>query len=283
MGVLGVFVKESNCSAETCALLRFGIGLFLVLPLYLLRPKHKGFSPQAAISGIGIGLCILFYFMAIQGVSVGIAALLPATGPIFATIGEALITRRCPPLRNCLLMLGALAGIVLVCAPGICGGGEVKYYLYGMLSGVFYGVYLLLNRLIPPNIKNMQRAFWQFVAGFLVLALPFAWQADPFAPVHDGSIQWPYLLCIGVFQGYVVMICAAYAMKHLSAIRYGTIAYLEPTVAVAMGWLVYSDEMSVLQWLGVLMVLAASVVQSLLPAKETPLKWRDTVGGATGN
>lgn len=171
----------------------------------------------------------------------------------------------------------------MVCAPGICGGGEVKYYLYGMLSGVFYGVHLLLNRLIPPKIKNMQRAFWQFVAGFLVLALPFAWQADPFAPVREGPIQWPYLLCIGVFQGYIVMICAAYAMKHLSAIRYGTIAYLEPTVAVAMGWLVYSDSMNLLQWSGVLLVLAASVLQSLLPAQDTPLKWRNTVSGTTGN
>lgn len=262
MGVLGVFVKESHCSAQTCSMVRFSIGLFLVVPVFALRREGKAFSLPAAVSGVGISLCILFYFQAIQGLSVGIAALLPATGPLFAAAGEALVQRRMPPWKNGLLMLAAAAGIVLVCAPGICGGGQLEYYAYGLLSGLCYGVYILLNRLIPDKVKNLQRAFWQFVAGVVVLAVPFAMQENPFRGAETG---WPYLICIGVFQGCMVMLLAAYAMKHMSAIRYGTVAYLEPTVAVALGWVVYSDHLQPLQWLGVVMVLVCSVCQSLLP------------------
>lgn len=113
----------------------------------------------------------------------------------------------------------------------------------------------------------LQRTFWQFVAGVAVLAGPFLMQGNPLEHVDTG---WPYLLCIGVLQGFLVLLLVAYAVKHLSAIRYGTIAYVEPVLAVALGWMVYQDSMSPLQWLGVVLVLAASAAQSLLPQEQKP-------------
>ena len=268
MGVLGVFVKESNCSAQTCAFLRFAIGLLLVLPLYLLRPGSKAFSWQSVVSGIGISLCILFYFYAICGLSVGVAALLLYTGPVFAAAGEAVICRRMPGARDFLLMLASLAGIALVCGPGVGAGGQALDVVFGILSGVCYAAYILFNRLIPRGVSMLRRTFWQFAAGVAVLAGPFLMQESPLEHVDTG---WPHLLCIGVLQGFLVLVLVAYAVKHLPAIRYGTIAYLEPVLAVALGWLVYQDTMSPLQWLGVVLVLAASAAQSLLPQEtKTP-------------
>lgn len=262
MGTLGMFVKESQCAAQTCSFVRFAIGLLLVLPLFLLRPGSKAFSWQSVVSGIGISLCILFYFYAICGLSVGVAALLLYTGPVFAAAGEAVIRRRMPGARDFLLMLASLAGIALVCGPGVGAGGQALDVVYGILSGVCYAAYILFNRLIPGNVTMLQRTFWQFAAGVAVLAGPFLMQESPLEHVDTG---WPHLLCIGVLQGFLVLLLVAYAVKHLSAIRYGTIAYVEPVLAVALGWLVYQDTMSPLQWLGVVLVLAASAAQSLLP------------------
>lgn len=273
MGVLGFFVRETHCSAQGCSFARFIIGLVLIIPLVCCH-KAPGagrlpFSLPAVLSGAGISLCILFYFLAITQISVGIAALLLYTGPVFAAVGESLLRRSLPPRRDVLLMLASAAGIVLVtvCA-GIPAAEQVQEpmgYAYGLLSGVCYAAYILLNRQIPGLISLSVRTFWQFAAGSLVLLVPLLLTDTPYAGVSTG---WPYLLCIGVLQGFAVLLLVAYAVRRLTAIEFGTISYLEPAVAVALGWVVYGESITPGQWCGFALVLGASALQSLLPSKQ---------------
>ncbi len=272
MGSLGFFVRESACSAQACSFFRFAVGLVLVSALLgwqVMRGKGSfSFSWQSAVSGAGISLCILFYFLAIQSISVGIAALLLYTGPVFAVLGEALLNRSLPPRRDGVLILMSVGGIVAVSvfADGGTGAGDnAAGLLYGLLSGVCYAVYILLNRNIPEQVSLVQRTFWQFVAGCALLAVPLLTAEGAFAGVAQG---WPYLLCIGVLQGFVVMLLIAYAVRHLTAIQFGTISYLEPAVAVMLGWLIYAELLSPGQWCGFVLVIAASAAQSLLPSSD---------------
>lgn len=272
MGVLGFFVRETHCSAQGCSFARFIIGLVLITPLAYRRRAVGGrrlpFSLTSALSGAGISLCILFYFLAITQISVGVAALLLYTGPVFAAVGESLLRRSMPPKRDLLLMLASAAGIVLVtvCAEAAASSRiqEPVGYAYGLLSGVCYAAYILLNRQIPGEISLAVRTFWQFAAGSMVLLVPLLFTDTPYAGLNEG---WPYLLSIGVLQGFAVLLLVAYAVRRLTAIEFGTISYLEPAVAVLLGWVVYSESISAGQWVGFALVLGASALQSLLPSK----------------
>ncbi len=271
MGVLGFFVRETHCSAQGCSFARFIIGLVLICPMICRRSTSGStrlpFSLPAVLSGAGISLCILFYFLAITQISVGIAALLLYTGPVFAAVGESAIRRCLPPKRDILLMAASAIGIILVtiCADTPTGGQEQAPigYAYGLLSGVCYAGYILLNRQIPAPISLSVRTFWQFTAGTLVLLFPLLLTENPYAGIGTG---WPYLLCIGILQGFAVLLLVAYAVRRLTAIEFGTISYLEPAVAVATGWLIYGECISPGQWIGFALVLGASALQSLLPS-----------------
>lgn len=272
MGSLGFFVRESACSAQACSFVRFAVGLVLVTCLLgWQRLRGQGsfsFSWQSAVSGAGISLCILFYFLAIQSISVGIAALLLYTGPVFAVLGEAVLNRSLPPKRDAVLIAMSVAGIVAVSvfADGGTGSGDNAVGLvYGLLSGVCYAAYILLTRHIPRQVTLVQRTFWQFVAGCVLLAVPLVGTDNALAGVAQG---WPYLLCIGLFQGFLVMLLIAYAVRHLTAVQFGTISYLEPAVAVLLGWLIYAELLTVGQWCGFALIIAASAAQSLLPTSE---------------
>lgn len=272
MGSLGFFVRESACSAQACSFFRFAIGFVLVAVLLVwLRMRGVGsfaFSWQSALSGAGISLCILFYFLAIQSISVGIAALLLYTGPVVAVLGEAVLNRSLPPRRDAVLIGMSVAGIVAVSvfADGGAGSGNSAAGLgYGLLAGVCYAVYILLNRLIPQTVTLVQRTFWQFAAGCVFLFVPLVTADNAFAGVEQG---WAYLLCIGLLQGFLVMLLIAYAVRHLTAIQFGTISYLEPAVAVLLGWCIYAELLTPGQWCGFVLVIAASAAQSLLPTSE---------------
>lgn len=272
MGSLGFFVRESACSAQACSFVRFAVGLVLVTCLLgWQRLRGQGsfsFSWQSAVSGAGISLCILFYFLAIQSISVGIAALLLYTGPVFAVLGEAVLNRSLPPKRDAVLIAMSVAGIVAVSvfADGGTGSGDNAVGLvYGLLSGVCYAAYILLTRHIPRQVTLVQRTFWQFVAGCVLLAVPLVGTDNALAGVAQG---WPYLLCIGLFQGFLVMLLIAYAVRHLTAVQFGTISYLEPAVAVLLGWLIYAELLTAGQWCGFALIITASAAQSLLPTSE---------------
>ena len=133
MGMLCVFVRESACSAQLCSLSRFGIGLLLIGTqgawMVYRRKDIMRFNGKAFISGIGISLCILFYFLAIKETSAGVAALLPATGPLFAAVWEALLEHHLPPKRDALLIMTAGLGIVLVSM--LSGPAAIRWYSPG--------------------------------------------------------------------------------------------------------------------------------------------------------
>ncbi len=271
MGTLAFFVRESHCSAQCCSFARFAIGMLLIGGLWAVEiwRGHDRFrwSGYAAASGVGISLCILFYFLALQHTSVGVAALLLYTGPVFAALGEALIKRKVPPMRDvALISLAAFGvGIVSACAPAGGQGGSHLGMVYGLLSGLCYSAYILFNRQIRKRVSLPARTFWQSAAGVAVLLLPLL-LSD--CGVQHVELGWPYLACIGFLQGFAVLLPAAYAMKKLSAIKYGTIAYLEPIVAVMLGVFVYHEQLNVGQWAGLVLVVAASFIQALIPKRK---------------
>ena len=273
MGMLCVFVRESACSAQLCSLSRFGIGLLLIGTQGLWMVYRRGdtmrFNGKAFISGIGISLCILFYFLAIKETSAGIAALLPATGPLFAAVWEALLEHHLPPKRDALLILTAGLGIVLVSmlsGPATGGQNDALGILYGLLSGLFYSLYIVLNRFMRADVTLLQRTFWQSVAGTLVLLVPLCCSAGAIQNIGTG---WPWLLGIGICQGVGVLILVAYAMRKLSSLEFGIISCIEPMEAALIGFLFYSEVIQAGQWCGFALVLSAILSKSVMARHTT--------------
>lgn len=266
MGSLCIFVRESGCSAQLCSFSRFSVGFLLIggaaVHQWLSGRTTLRFSPASFASGVSIGLCILFYFLAIQNTSAGIAALLPATGPLLSAVWESLLERRLPPRRDVLMVLTAGVGIVLVTAfspETTPGHNDALGITYGMLCGLSYSFYLVLNRCMAAEVQMMQRLFWQSAAGALVLLAPLSLVEEPLAGLADG---WPWLLGIGVLQGVGVLALVAFAMRRLRSLEFGIISCLEPTEATLLGWAVYAEVILPGQWLGFVLVLFTILAKS---------------------
>lgn len=269
MGSLCIFVRESHCSAQLCSFARFSIGLLLIGTAgVVLIGKGKSsmkFSGSSFLSGIGISLCILFYFLAIRETSAGIAALLPATGPLFSAVWIALLQHHLPPRRDGLLILTAGLGIVLVslfAGHSGCEQNDALGIIYGLLSGLFYSLYIMLNRLMPQEITLLQRTFWQSLAGSLVLLIPlFCTNGDVWNHLNTG---WGWLLGIGVCQGVGVLLLVAFAMRRLSSLEFGIVSCLEPTEAAIIGCAIYGESLRAGQLCGFALVLIAILAKAVM-------------------
>lgn len=267
MGSLCIFVRESGCSAQLCSFARFSVGFLLIgsaaLCMWMRRQVSLAFSFASFLSGISIGLCILFYFLAIRYTSAGVAALLPATGPLLSAVWESLLEKRLPPRQDVIMVLCAGVGIVMVTCfspDNIPGHDDALGVACGVLCGVCYSFYLVLNRCMSQKVQMLRRLFWQSAAGTLVLLVPlFLSGASVVAGIGEG---WGWLLGIGLVQGVGVLALVAYAMRRLSSLEFGIISCLEPTEATLLGWLVYAECIMPGQWVGFILVLCTILAKS---------------------
>lgn len=274
MGCLGFLVRKTETDASVVAFFRFAIGFVLMSLLLFFDVKVKrervGFSAMSCLSGAAIGLCILFYFHAIQHTDIGIAAFILYLGPVFAIIGEAILTRRLPGLRDFLIILPAFIGFLLISS--FRTGGETASgtgIVLALLAGIFYGGYILANRFIPQAVTLRVRVFWQFLSAGIALGLVLIFRETSFDGVFAG---WPYILVIGLVQGFAVLLLTGYAIKHLKAIEYGVISYTEPVIALLLGIVLYGEILSGSQFVGIALIIAAMLLQYLPLSQKTSSK-----------
>ena len=179
-------------------------------------------------------------------------------------------------------------GIVLVSMLSESTGGgqnDALGIIYGLISGLFYSLYIVLNRFMKPGVTLLQRTFWQSAAGTIVLLIPVlcvlfipAFQVEsPFENVDTG---WIWLLGIGICQGVAVLGLVAFAMKKLSSLEFGIVSCMEPMEAALIGLLMYEEIIKPGQWCGFALVLSAILAKSVLTRSvktETPVAMpRDT-------
>lgn len=262
MGVLGGLVRGSGMSAIGCAFARFAIGAAALGLLLGAQKQRPDYSKRAICSGAAIGLSILFYFMAIQRCAIGIAAFLLYLGPIFATIVEAVILRRRPSFEQLGIITIAVEGLLCIWlfeSPNQTASSTTGT-VFALLSGVAYAGYIVLNRWIPAKLTVTQRAFCQSGTAMLLLVIPLCFTEAPFANLTTG---WTYVLAIGLIEGFCVLLLVAYAIKHLPAVEFGTLSYLEPLVAVLLGLVLYNEKLHVGQMAGCTLIIISTFLQTL--------------------
>lgn len=267
MGTLGFFVREAGTEASVTTFFRFAIGFLLVGAWVVLGRRKPRFSAMSLLSGVSISLCILFYFMAIQSISIALAAFTLYLGPVFAIATEAILCKKMPTTSQFVIIGLAFGGFVLISSLGSVSFVDIDAGLiYALLSGVFYGGYIFANRLIDSRTELKERLFWQFLAAIVTIGATCLCSGASFEGVAEG---WSYLLVIGVVQGFMVLLLTGYAIKHLSAIEFGSLSYVEPLVALILGICLYNELLTHSQIIGIVLIVAASITQCLTLTKSS--------------
>jgi drug/metabolite transporter (DMT)-like permease len=78
-----------------------------------------------------------------------------------------------------------------------------------------------------------------------------------------------YLITFGSIVGYTSY---AYALRHASPTIVGTYAYVNPVVAVLLGWLILHEAVTVRTWASMGLILGAVLMIQLAPARKAPVK-----------
>jgi len=185
-GAMSVTARALNgqLSAAQVALVRFLVGLLLVLSVRAARPAAVRITRPWFIFWRGTlgGTAVLLYFMAIERLGAGLGTLLNYTFPVWATLfARVWLGERLSP-RVAVGMAGAGAGLVTVVGPdqiaGLWRGGLSPSIrtglLCGLVSSVFAGAATTFVRAARRSGNSALAVFGGFCTFGALVCLPAA-------------------------------------------------------------------------------------------------------------
>ena len=231
-----------------------------------------------ASSILAILIFVLDYglvFWAEQRVASGIAAVMMATIPLFTAISEIVILRsQRLSARLTLALLVGIGGIAVLVSrtltvreTAIDPAGAIAL----IVAAMSWSVASALARKLPtPTSKAMSSAA-QMLAGGVMLTLTAALLGE-FRGFHFSVVSrsaWLALVYL-IFAGSIVAFTAyVWLIHHESPTKVGTYAYVNPIVAVLLGYLFGGEGLGVRTIVGTLCVLVSVVVITTIPAKQS--------------
>ncbi len=205
-------------------------------------------------------------FWAERRVPSGIAAVMMATIPVFMALSEILFLRtQRLTFRLGLALLVGMAGVAVLVSRSL-GLEEVPVDPAGavalVVAAVNWSVAAALSRKLPlPASKAMSSGTQMFVGGIL-LALTAAMLGEfrgfEIRTVSRGAwFALAYLVVAGSIVGFTAYV---WLIHHQSPTKVGTYAYVNPVVAVAVGYFLGGETAGPRTLLGTLLVLVSVIV-----------------------
>lgn len=221
----------------------------------------------ALIGFLMVGVGNLAVVWAEQWVPSGLAALLVATAPFWMAIIEGFRTRgERVDLRSGLGMLIGFGGVALLVTPRGSGGAWSVPFLVGALAvqvgsfcwqlGSARGKYKMRHVPLMASAA-LQMLFGGLIVGAAGLAIG---EAPRFAltPRTFGALA--YLTIFGSIVAYSAYV---YALAHMRTTHSSLYAYVNPVVAVFLGWLILDEPLTWVSVVAMVVILGGvALVQS---------------------
>jgi drug/metabolite transporter (DMT)-like permease len=260
------------------AALRF-LAAGLVLYLWMLAHGERSPSGREWMSAFLLALLIFVFdygllFWAEQRVPSGVAAVMMATIPVFMALSEIIFLRtQRLTIRLALSLLIGIAGVLVLVSNSLNVGGAAidrSGAIALIFSAISWSIAAALSRKLPlPSSKVMSSGAQMFAGGLLLtLAAAALGEFHDFHPQAVSREAWLALVYLIVAGSIVAFTAYVWLLHHESPTKVGTYAYVNPVVAVLVGYFLGGETLGPRTILGTLCVLVSVIVITTTPSKK---------------
>jgi drug/metabolite transporter (DMT)-like permease len=252
------------------AAMRFVVAGFVLFGWMLARgerlPNRRQWGSVFVIATLIFVLDYGLLFWAEQRIASGIAAVMLAMIPAFMALAEIIFLRTQKlTVRLALALLVGIGGVAVLMSHSIDLGGaaiETTGAIALIVASLSWAVASVLTRVLPlPESKVMSSGAQMLTGGLLLVVAAAAF--GEFRGFHPGSVSrgaWLallYLIVAGSIVGYTAYV---WLIHHESPTKVGTYAYVNPVVAVVLGYFLGGEALGLRTILGTAFVLVSVVV-----------------------
>jgi drug/metabolite transporter (DMT)-like permease len=214
-------------------------------------------------------------FWAEQRVPSGIAAVMMATIAVFMALSEIIFlgTQRLT-IRLGLALLIGIAGVAVLMSRSLNLGGAPIDPIGAValiIASMSWSVASVLTRKLPLPPSKVMSSGAQMLAGGVLLTLTAA-SLGEFRNFHPATVSrgaWLSLLYLIVAGSIIGFTAYVWLIHHETPTKVGTYAYVNPVVAVLVGYFLGGEPLGLRTILGTVFVLLSVVMITMTPAKKS--------------
>lgn len=252
------------------AAIRFFIAGLLLFGWTLARgarlPSPRQWASIALLAFLNFAVDYGLVFWAEQRVPSGVTAVILATTAAFMALGEIVFLRtQALSVRLALALLVGLGGVAVLVSSSLNLGGvpvdKVGAAALMVASLAWSTASILMRTWALPESKFMSSGAQMLIGGLFLAAISFGLgEYHDFHPAAVSFGAWFSLLYLIVLGSIIAFTAYVWLMEHESPTRVGTFAYVNPVVAVLVGYFLGGEALDLRTIAGTLCVLVSVVM-----------------------
>ena len=258
ISIFPILVKLKLAPGLISAFYRMFFALVFLLPYVLITknfklPKTK-FLLLAALCGVLFSSDVAVWNIAIQDSSATQASLLTNLSPVWVGIGSFLFLKSKPATNFWIGTIVSLFGMVtLVGFEFFIDLNFNQAFLFAVLSGILYSIYLLVSKNVLSEIDVLSFMTISLFASSIYLGVLCYTLNQPFAGFTDTG--WFVL----VLQAVICQLCAwlsiSYATQHMRATRVSLSLLSQAIITSILAWLFLEEKITLQMIIGGIVLL----------------------------
>ncbi len=272
-GMLAPFVKmayDEGFTTPEVTIAQYLYGILGILIINGFQKIKKGndvvnASPknifQLMLAGTSLGMTSVFYYLAIKYIPVSIAIILLMQTVWMGVTFETILEKKRPSTQKIVSVLIVLIGTGL--ATNITQE-KVDFEWAGIVLGLlsaasFTGTMLTANR-VATHISAAQRSLFMLLGG-AIIAFGFAFATQTATFNFDVLMKWGIVLAL---FGTIIPPLLFNSGFPLTGMGLGSIlSALELPVSVLMAYFLLDEKVTIIQWLGIVLIILAIVIMNV--------------------
>lgn len=272
-GMLATFVKMAYQEGYTTAEVsgsQFSLGLLAVLFLNILQKTKKKNNdiqiakhqiPKLILAGTSMGFTSIFYYLSVKYVPVSIGIVLLMQTVWMGVLLEMLLDKKLPSLLKIFSVALTLVGTIL--ATNLLHNElslDWRGFFWGILAAAAFTATMFSANKVASEISSLQRSLFMLIGGTLIVIL-FGLITQSTAFNYTIFLKWGIVLSL---FGTVIPPLLLNTGFPLTGIGLGSIvSALELPVSVTMAYFLLAEEVNLVQWFGILLIITAIVLMNI--------------------
>lgn len=266
-GLNGVIAEQINLPSYMIVFLRTLIGSAFLIAVFLISrqrlnlkdiPKKQSFF--LILSGVSMGLSWIVLYEAYQRTGVGIASIAYYCGPVIVMLLTPFIFRQKTTAKQIVCFAVVIVGIFMTNLSDISTNADTFGLICGLLSAVFHALMVIFT-VKAPDITGNKNSMIQLTVSFLTVAIFTIFSQKIVLP--DSIPQWGLIAFLGIVNTGIGCYLYFSSISGLSVQSVSIIGYLEPLSSVVFAVILLGEPITVLQFLGVAMILVGAIASEI--------------------
>ncbi|SFJ86623.1 Threonine/homoserine efflux transporter RhtA [Halobacillus dabanensis] len=252
---------------------RGAVGFLCFFVWFLFRFRQNWVTSRrlyiwSLLAGIGVAGNFTFYFISIEASSVAIAATLMYTAPVFVLLISFILRMERSSWFKWGCIAGVLMGIVLLTGAYNTQSISVSFLgaAAGLASGLAYALFIFGFK-NASAIGKPQTSLTIAFFSFCLLLFLFTDSKEVAAVMTSSDLGW--FLLLGLVGAGISFILYLIGIRWTAASTASMVAMVEPVTASLFGVLLLGDHLTLIQLLGMALILLTITVLSVKQSDNT--------------